>query len=61
MHKDINYVRRIDLEKAGFHIVIVDVTANVNVRIINLYHSFRPQGYSPDDFLNNIYNESQQQ
>ena len=52
LSSDLNYVRRIDLEKADCHIVIVDVLANVKFRLINVYRSFHPPGgVSPSDFF----------
>ena len=44
LHKNLKYVRRVDLEKENHHIVIIDVMASKNFRLINLYRSFRPQG-----------------
>ena len=44
--KDIKYTRRTDLEKPDCHVVIIDVLASTNFRIINLNRSFRPQGGS---------------
>ena len=53
LHRDVNYVRRFDLEKEDHHIVIIDVKTNPSIRIISLYRSFRPQGgISPDSFFN---------
>ena len=34
IHKDVKYVRRKDLEKVNCHIVIIDVTACTNFRLI---------------------------
>ena len=39
---NLKYVRRNDLQKEDYHIVIVDVFLKVKVRIINVYRSFRP-------------------
>ena len=39
---DINYTRRNDLEENNIHIVIIDLCAAVNLRVINIYRSFRP-------------------
>ena len=44
IHEDTKYVRRKDLEKENCHIVIIDVTACTNLRLISVYRSFRPQG-----------------
>ena len=52
IRRDIKYERRHELEKTGMHVVIVDVYANVKMRIINVYRTFRrPNGISPDQFL----------
>ena len=52
LHKNLKYVRRLDLEKEDHHIVIIDVIASKNFRLINLYRSFRPQGgMSPETFF----------
>ena len=52
LQNDLNYVRRDDLEKEDFHIVIVDVFTNVKIRIINVYRSFRPPNrMTPDAFF----------
>ena len=54
IRRDVRYKRRHDLEEPNYHIVIIDVMCNVNMRIINLYRSFRPQGMvSPDTFFSN--------
>ena len=42
--QDIDYTRRIDLEKEDCHIVIIDVNMEVKIRIINVYRSFHPPG-----------------
>ena len=42
VRKNVNYVRRKDLEKENYHIVIIDVTSDVNFRLICVYRSFRP-------------------
>ena len=45
-------MRRNDLEKKDFHIVIVDVVLNVKVRIINVYRSFSPpNSMTPEAFF----------
>ena len=36
-------VRRFDLEKANCHVVIIDVNVGNNLRIVNIYKSFRPR------------------
>ena len=38
------YVRRKDLEKTDSHVIIIDVSVNIKLRIINMYRSFRPLG-----------------
>ena len=49
---DMKYNRRKDLEKDNMHIVIVDLACSLQIRIINVYRSFRPQnGLTPDNFL----------
>ena len=47
----LNYIRRQELEKTGFHVVIVDVICIPPIRIINVYRSFRPSGISPNKFF----------
>jgi hypothetical protein len=42
VRKNLNYVRRKDLEKENYHIFIIDVNYNVNFRLICVYKSFRP-------------------
>ena len=50
---DVKYERRLDLEKSGFHIVILDIYVNTRIIIINVYRTFRPpNGCSPDQFFN---------
>ena len=52
IRNDVVYKRRNDLEKQNLHVVIIDVTAFKDFRIINLYRSFRPQGgVSTHDFF----------
>ena len=52
IQKNTKYVRRFDLEKVNCHIVVIDVTACLNFRIICIYRSFRPQGLiSPTAFF----------
>ena len=41
--KDINYVCRTDLEGLNSHIVIIDITGESKLRVINVYRSFAPQ------------------
>ena len=41
--KDINYVRRTDIEGLNSHIVIIDITGESKLRVINVYRSFAPQ------------------
>ena len=45
------YVRRNDLEVEDFHIVIVDIMANVKIHIINVYRSFRPPNQMTSNFF----------
>ena len=53
LQKDLNYVRRFDLEKEDHHIVIVDVKIVVPFRVISIYRSFRPQGgIQPESLFN---------
>ena len=40
--KDINYVRRTDLEGLNSHVVIIDITGESKLRVINVYRSFAP-------------------
>ena len=48
----INYVRQFDLEGRDLHLVIIDIKANKNTRIINIYRSFNPQnGQHPRTFF----------
>ena len=52
MHKDINYIRRIDLENLNHHIVIINILASKRFCIVNLCRSFGPQGgNSPEAFF----------
>ena len=52
LKNDLKYVRRNNLKKKDFHIVIVDVVLNVKVRIINVYRSFRtPNSMTPEAFF----------
>ena len=44
LQKDVNYIRRYDLEKEDHHIVIIDVKTDILIRVISLYRSFQPQG-----------------
>jgi hypothetical protein len=54
LKSEINYVRRLYLEGSNLHLVIIDVRANKNLRIINIYRSFNPQdGQHPRTFFNN--------
>ena len=46
---DIDYTRRTNLEKQDFHIVIVDIKLAVQIRIICIYRSFRPQNQMTSD------------
>ncbi len=43
IRKNVKYVRRKDLERENYHIVVIDVTFAVNFRLICIYRSFRPQ------------------
>ena len=50
--RNVNYIRRTDLEKENHHIVIIDVKNEISFRIMSLYRSFRPQdGVSPEAFF----------
>ena len=52
LKNDIKYIRRLDLEKENFHIVVVDVITDVKIRVINVYRSFRPpNSMTPEDFF----------
>ena len=49
---NISYVRRHDLEKEGFGIIIIDIETPDVYRIINVYRSFNPQnGQTPLNFF----------
>ena len=39
----ISYKRRVDLEKEGLHVIILDVESSPPVRIITIYRTFNPQ------------------
>ena len=53
LRNNLKYIRKFDLEKEGFHLLIVDVYTNVKIRIINVYRSFRPpNGMTPEIFFN---------
>ena len=41
--KDFKYTRRKDLEKDNMHLVIIDVHLDKDLRLINIYRTFRPQ------------------
>ena len=52
LRNDIKYERKLDLDKAGMHIIIVDILLNVKIRLINVCRSFRPpNGVTPDEFF----------
>ena len=52
IRNDINYTRRNDLETEGYHVIIIDIHSDDNLRLINLYRPFRPPGLiSPNDFF----------
>ena len=54
VNRKINYTRRTDLETEDSHIIIIDVHLEYDLRIINIYRSFRPQGLlSPMKFFEN--------
>ena len=54
LKSEINYVRRFDLEGRDLHLIVIDVRANKNLRIITIYRSFNPQdGQHPRTFFNN--------
>ena len=40
---NVKYTRRKDLEKDNMHLVIIDVHLDRDLRLINIYRSFRPQ------------------
>jgi hypothetical protein len=42
INSSLNYLRRMDLEGVGLHIVIRDVKTNTDLRIINTNRSFNP-------------------
>ena len=42
--KDLNYVRRTDLEGLDSNIIIIDLVGESKLRVINIYRSFAPQG-----------------
>ena len=42
INSGLNYVRRTDLEGANSHLLIMDVRAEKDLRIINIYRSFNP-------------------
>jgi len=39
----ISYKRRVDLEKEGLHVIILDVESSPPIRIITIYRTFNPQ------------------
>ena len=48
----LNYLRRNNLERKDFHIVVVDINLAVQIRIICIYRSFRPPNQmTPDNFF----------
>ena len=47
----IDYIRRKEYEKSGFHIVIIDLIRSLPIIIICVYCSFRPTGISPIKFF----------
>ena len=47
----IDYIRRKEYEKSGFHIVIIDLIRSLPIIIICVYRSFRPTGISPIKFF----------
>ena len=40
----IKYARRVDLEGVDSHLIVVDIRAKSDFRIINIYRCFNPQG-----------------
>ena len=50
----VQYKRRNDLEKPNLHLIILDIQASPQVRIITLYRTFRPQdASSPREHFHN--------
>jgi hypothetical protein len=48
INSDLKYVRPVDLEESGCHIIVIDVLFTSDLRIINPYRSFNPNnGESP--------------
>ena len=48
----VTYTRRTDLEGKNAHLIVLDVKANKDIRIINVYRSFNPINYhSPYEFF----------
>jgi hypothetical protein len=39
----VEYMRRVDLEGVDSHLIVVDIRAKSNIRIINFYRCFNPQ------------------
>jgi exonuclease III len=49
---NISYVRRVELEGLNSHLIILDIKAKSNKRIINIYRPFNPpNGLSPLEFF----------
>jgi exonuclease III len=53
----VQYKRRNDLEKPNLHLIILDIQANPQLRIITLYRTFRPQDASSprEHFQNQLH------
>ena len=52
LRNDVIYQRRTDLEDTNCHIVVVDVSCEIKIRIINVYRTFRPpDGSSSTEFF----------
>ena len=52
INSNIKYTRRKDLESIGLHLVILDVSATKNFRLINMYRTFNPpNNITPKDFF----------
>ena len=48
--KSIKYVRKLDLEGVNAHLIVVDIKAKKDIRLINIYRCFNPQeGISAKD------------
>ena len=56
VNSNLKYVRRIDLEGNGLHLIIFDIKTVVDLRVINVYRSFNPpnNGNPRDYFLSQL-------